>query len=202
MLLATSYTVMNNKKVAIVDDDTVVREVLQGMVEECGYTVVANGASGLDAVEICASGKVDLLVMDIGMPQMDGIEAAEIIKGKSPCMPILLVTGCYDHDVIRSAIEAGVTTYLVKPIRIEDLEPAIEFTLSHALECRELREQVDELKGTIASRLVVEKAKGLLMEHHGIGEAEAFARIRKTSMDKRMRMTEVADAIILTLAKT
>lgn len=171
------------------------------MVEECGYTVVADGASGLDAIEICASGEIDLLIMDIDMPQMDGIEAARKIKGRFSCMPILLVTGCYDNDMIRNAIEAGVTTYLVKPIRLEDLEPAIEFTFSHALECRELREKVDELKGTIASRQVVEKAKGLLMEHNGIGEAEAFARIRKTSMDKRMRMTEVADAIILTLAK-
>jgi response regulator NasT len=201
MLLATINTVMNNKKIAIVDDDSVVREVLQAMVEECGYTVVADGASGLDAIEICASGEIDLLIMDIDMPQMDGIEAARKIKGRFSCMPILLVTGCYDNDMIRNAIEAGVTTYLVKPIRLEDLEPAIEFTFSHALECRELREKVDELKGTIASRQVVEKAKGLLMEHNGIGEAEAFARIRKTSMDKRMRMTEVADAIILTLAK-
>ncbi|MBE9528078.1 MAG: response regulator [Proteobacteria bacterium] len=191
---------MNDKKVAIVDDEDVVRQVLKAMVEDCGYTVVAEGSSGLDAVEICASGGVDLLIMDIDMPQMDGIEAARRIKSSSP-VPILLVTGCYDHDMIKNAIEAGVTTYLVKPVRFEDLEPAVEFTFSHALECKELREQVDELKGTLASRQVIEKAKGLLMEHNGIGEAEAFARIRKTSMDKRMRMTEVADAIILTLAK-
>ncbi len=186
------------KRIAIVDDESVLRQVLKAMVEECGYSVVAEGASGLDAVDICATGTVDLLIMDVDMPEMDGLEAATKIMSSAP-IPILLVTGCYDHETIRNAIEAGVTTYLVKPVRLEDLEPAIEFTFSHALECKELREQVDELKGTLASRQVIEKAKGLLMVHNGINEAEAFARIRKMSMDKRVRMTEIAEAIVLTL---
>ncbi len=192
---------MNKKKrVAIVDDESVVRQVLKAMVEECGYSVIAEGTSGLDAIDICATGTVDLLIMDIDMPSMDGLEAARRIRSDSPT-PILLVTGCYEHDAIRDAIDAGVSTYLVKPVRLEDLEPAIEFAFSHSEECRELREQVDELKGTLASRPVIEKAKGLLMEHNGIGEAEAFGRIRKMSMDKRLRMVEVAEAIILTLEK-
>ncbi len=196
MLIA--YTIAMKRRVAIVDDDAVTREVLGAMIEECGYSVVAEGVSGFDAIEICAANKVDLLIMDIDMPGMSGLEASRKINDETPT-PILLVTGLYDQSVIRSAIEAGVSAYVVKPVRLEEIEPAVEFALSHAGECRGLREKVDELQGVLASRQVIERAKGLLMKHNGIDEAEAFARIRKMSMDKRRRMVDVAEAVILTL---
>ncbi len=189
------------KRVAIVDDDAVVRQVHTALVQECGYSVVAEGASGIDAIEICRAGGIDLIILDIDMPGMGGLNAARKIVVETST-PILLVTGVCDHSVIKDAIEAGVTAYIIKPVRLEEIEPAIEFALFHALECKGLREQVGELKGELASRRVIEKAKGLLMEHNGIGEAEAFARIRKISMDKRKRMKEVAEAVIITLEKS
>lgn len=186
------------RNIAIVDDSDSERAVLKGLVEECGFSVVAEASNGAEAVKMCRSGAPELIIMDVRMPGKDGIEAAEEINRFRPT-PIVILTAGNDPDTLKRAIGAGVMAYLVKPVRLEELEPAIELAISRFNEFRELREEVHDLREALESRKVVEKAKGLLMEKEGLTEAEAFKRIRKISMDKRKTMKEIAEVITLAL---
>ncbi len=186
------------KNIAIVDDNESERLVLKGLVEECGFNVVATAVNGAEAVEMCKAKRPELIIMDVKMPLKDGIEAAGEINSTNPT-PIVLLTADNDPDTLKRAIEAGVMAYLVKPVRLEELAPAIELAISRFSEFKELRTEVDGLKGALESRKIIEKAKGLLMAKEGIAEAEAFKRIRKISMDKRKTMKEIAEAVVLTL---
>lgn len=188
------------KRIAIIDDDASERFVVKGFAEESGYSVIAEGCNGAEAVEICKAKRPDIIVMDVKMPVKDGIEASFEINRSCPT-PIALLTGTNDDETITRAAEAGVMAYLVKPIREEDLAPAIELAITRFAEFNMLRKENSELKVTLQARKVIERAKGLLMEKEGISENEAFARIRKISMDKRKSMTEIAEVIILALEK-
>ena len=186
------------RNIAIVDDNDSERTIIKGLVEECGFNVVATAVNGAEAVKMCSREAPELIIMDVKMPLKDGIEAAAEINSTNPT-PIVLLTADNDPDTLKRAIEAGVMAYLVKPVRLEELPPAIELAISRFSEFKELRTEVDGLKGALESRKVIEKAKGLLMAREGLAEAEAFKRIRKISMDKRKTMKEIAEAVILTL---
>ncbi|MDP2690667.1 MAG: response regulator [Deltaproteobacteria bacterium] len=191
---------MGMKNIAIVDDDSSARFVLKGLVEEAGFRVVAEGVDGAEAIEICKAKAPDLVIMDVHMPIKDGIEAAGEI-GRACPTPVILLTARDDEETVRRAAGAGVMAYLVKPVREEELLPAIELAISRFSEFRLLREENAELKGALQARKTIEKAKGLLMAREKMSEGEAFARIRKISMDKRKSMAEIADVIILAFEK-
>lgn len=190
------YTGM--RKIAIIDDEPTVREILKDMITEAGYQVAAEGATGEDAVEICRSGGVDLVIMDVGLPKKDGLEAAREINRKHPT-PVVMLTAKADPETIRRATEAGVMAYLVKPVRFEELAPAIELAIGRFDEFKLLRDENRDLKETLEARKTIEKAKGLLMEKEGLTEAQAFQRIRKASMDRRSSMKEVAEVVLTAL---
>lgn len=187
------------RNIAIIDDNSTGRLVLRRLLEEKGYNIVAEGENGEQAIEICATHKPDLVVMDVKMPRKDGIEAASEINALSPT-PVVLLTARDDVATVRRAADAaGVMAYLIKPIREEELFPALELAASRFKEFMELREENAGLKNTLEARKLVEKAKGLLMEKDGLSEGEAFARIRRISMDKRKSMSEIAGVIIAAL---
>ena len=188
------------RKIAIVDDDASERIVLKGLLMENGFSVVAEGKSGLEAIDICRSSTPDLIIMDVRMPGKDGISAAFEISKICPT-PVVLLTASDDEETIRRAAEAGVMGFLLKPIREEGLVPAIELAISRFEEFVMLRKENAELKDALKARKTIEKAKGLLMERDKLNEAEAFARIRKIAMDKRKSMTEIAEVIILAFEK-
>jgi len=188
------------KNIAIVDDDASSRFVIRGFVEEAGLNVVAEGANGVEAVEICRTKAPDVVLMDINMPVKDGIEAAADIGRECPT-PVILLTARDDEATVKRAAGAGVMAYLVKPVREEELLPAIELAVSRFKEFRLLREENTELKSALAARKTIERAKGLLMARESISEGEAFSRIRKIAMDKRKSMAEIADVIILAFEK-
>ncbi|MBI2400804.1 MAG: response regulator [Deltaproteobacteria bacterium] len=188
------------RKIAIVDDNPTERLVLKGFIEDAGFTLVAEGSDGTQALEICRLNSPDLLIMDVKMPGKDGIEAAEEI-GRCCPTPIVLLTGCDDDETIRRAAEAGVMGYLMKPVRGEEIAPSVELAISRFSEFTALRKENEDLKNTLQARKLIEKAKGLLMEREGLSETESFTRIRKISMDKRKSMAEVAEVIIMAFDK-
>jgi two-component system, response regulator PdtaR len=191
---------MAMKNLAIIDDNASERFVLKGLVEAGGFRVIAEGGNGLEAVNICRDRSPDLVIMDVKMPLRDGIEAAAEINRQYQ-IPVVLLTARDDEETVRRAASAGVMAYLVKPIRQEELIPAVELAISRSLELRILKKENQDLKRALQERKVIEKAKGLLMEKKKISEEEAFSRIRSISMDKRKSMAEIAEVIILALEK-
>ena len=193
-------------KIAIIDDNASERTVLKGLVEDSGFAVVAEGINGQEAVDICRLKSPDLVIMDVKMPVKDGvkggikggIEAAAEISRLCPT-PVVLLTASDDEDTINRAVEAGVMGYLIKPVRQEDITPAIKLAMSRFLEFEILKRENRDLKNSLQARKAIEKAKGLLMEKEGLSEAAAFARIRKISMDRRQSMTDIAEIIITAL---
>ncbi len=185
------------RKVLIIDDQPNQRKILRGLLEMVGCEVVGEGSNGREAIELAMKIKPEVVIMDVKMPGMDGIEAAKEINMKFPT-PIILCTVKRDEETLERAKGAGVMAYLVKPPREEDLLPTIEIAISRFKEFRALREEVEDLKDALEARKVIEKAKGVLMEKMGLSEGEAFRRIRKMSMDRRKPMKEVAEAILMT----
>lgn len=182
--------------IAIVDDSSNERFILKRLLEGCGHQVVAEGADGLDAVRICVAVRPALVMLDVRMPRMGGLAAVMEINrlGFTVCM---LLTACVDDDTVRAAAEAGVMGYLVKPLRQEELNPAIALAMTRFAEFKALKEENAELKAALAVRKVIEKAKGLLMEKERLTEDEAFARIRGMSMERRLPMSQVAESLII-----
>ncbi|MBN1641991.1 MAG: response regulator [Anaerolineae bacterium] len=187
---------MERTRVIIADDESLVRVDLREALTELGYLVVGEVGDGASAVSMARELDPDVLVMDIKMPGMDGIEAARILT-EEKIAPVILLTAYSQRDLIERAKESGVVGYLVKPFRETDLTPAIELALARFAEFRTLQEEVGNLTEALETRKKVEKAKGILMEKQGMSEAEAFRKIQKMSMNTRKPMKEVAEAIIL-----
>ncbi len=183
-------------RVIIADDESLIRMDLREMLTNLGYLVVGEVGDGRSAVNLARELKPDLVIMDIKMPDMDGIEAAKILT-EERIAPVLLLSAYSQTDLVERAREAGVTGYLVKPIREADLAPAIEVALARFREFLEVQKQVDDLKDALETRKLVDRAKGILMDRQGLTEAEAFRKIQKMSMNNRKPMKEVAWAIIL-----
>jgi response regulator NasT len=182
--------------VIIADDESLVRVDLREALAELGYLVVGEVGDGQSAVNMARELDPDVVVMDIKMPGMDGIEAARVLT-EEKVAPVVLLTAYSQKDLIDRAKEAGVVGYLVKPFRETDLAPAIELALARFAEFRALQEEVGNLQEALETRKKVEKAKGILMDQQGMSESEAFRKIQKMSMNTRKPMKEVAEAIIL-----
>lgn len=187
-----------DKRVAIVEDDPSQRRVLSGLLELKGYQVVAEASSGEDALALCKELRPDVVIMDINMPGMDGLEAAREINEESPTAVVML-SARDDDEAVRKAYEAGAMGYLIKPVGAEALYAAMEVAIFRFRELEKLLKENAELKDSLEARKYVERAKGLLMEAYGLTEDEAFKRLRKLSMDGRKPMVDVAKVITLSL---
>jgi AmiR/NasT family two-component response regulator len=184
-------------RIIIADDESLIRLDLREMLVHLGYDVIGEAGDGRSAMELARKLRPDLVIMDIKMPDLDGISAAEGLT-EDRIAPVVLLTAYSDQALVDRAKEAGVVGYVVKPFREAELMPVIELSLARFEEFQALEREVGNLKDALESRKVVERAKGVLMEVHGLRESEAFHRIRKTSMDARKSMREVAEAILLT----
>jgi response regulator NasT len=187
-------------RLIIADDESLVRTDLREALTELGYLVVGEVGDGQSAVNMARELEPDVVVMDIKMPGLDGIDAARILT-QEKIAPVVLLTAYSQADLIERATEAGVVGYLVKPFRETDLPPAIELAKARFGEFRALEEEVDNLAEALETRKKVERAKGILMDKQSLTESEAFRRIQKMSMNTRRPMKEVAEAIILANAE-
>ena len=183
------------KTILICDDEPVIRMNLKAMLKDIGFDDVLECGDGKRAVEMALASFPDMAVLDITMPEMDGITAATEIRKKLK-IPILLLTNSYDAQTAKRAAACGVAAFLTKPLRAQDLLPAIEMALAHSEQVEDLKEKVEDLRETIENRKIIEKAKGLLMEQGRISEADAYRAMQKIAMDKRKSLRQVADGIL------
>lgn len=183
------------RRVVVAEDETLIRldivEILRGE----GYDVVGEADNGEKAIELAREHQPDLVLMDVKMPVMDGITAAETIV-KERIAPVVLLTAFSQKELVERAREAGAMAYVVKPFTPADLVPAIEIAISRHEEIKALEKEVGDLTEQFATRKLVERAKSLLTEKMGLTEPEAFRWIQKTSMDRRLSMREVAETVI------
>lgn len=187
---------MERTRVIIADDESVIRADLREMLTNLNYLVIGEAGDGESAVNMARQLKPSVVIMDIKMPDMDGIEAASILT-KEKIAPVLLLTAYAQRDLVDRAKEAGVVGYLVKPFREQEIVPAIEIALARFGEFRELEKEVGDLNETLETRKLVDRAKGILMDTQGLTEQEAFRKIQKMSMNSRKPMKEIAQAIVL-----
>jgi two-component system, response regulator PdtaR len=165
------------------------------MLEEEGYSVVAEAADGETAVDRVAALRPDLAILDVKMPVLDGISAAERIAADR-IAPVVILTAFSQRELVERARDAGAMAYLVKPFTKADLVPAIEMAVSRFTEIRALDSEVSTLRDRLEVRKLLDRAKGLLQSEHGMSEPQAFRWIQKTSMDRRLTMRKVAEAVI------
>jgi two-component system, response regulator PdtaR len=184
-------------RILVAEDETIIRLDLKETLERAGFEVCGEARDGEEAVELAREEKPDLAVLDVKMPRLDGIEAARRILAERP-IPIVMLTA-YGHDeLVARAVEAGVFAYLVKPFRESDLLPAIQTAKARYAELEALREEAESLAEALATRKVVERAKGLLMEQEGLSERDAFTRLQRVSQTSGRPMKVVAEALIAT----
>jgi AmiR/NasT family two-component response regulator len=183
------------RRVVVAEDETLIRLDIVEMLQDAGYEVVAEADNGQRAVELAREHRPDLVLMDVKMPVLDGITAAEQIASDR-IAPVVLLTAFSQRELVERAREAGAMAYVVKPFTVDDLVPAIEIAISRAEEIAALEREVSDMKEQFATRKLVERAKSLLTTKMGLTEPEAFRWIQKTSMDRRLSMREVAEAII------
>lgn len=187
------------KTVVVAEDEALIRMDIVEMLRDAGYRVVAEAENGERAVELTREHTPDLVLMDVKMPVMDGITAAEQIA-EARIAPVVLLTAFSQRELVERAREAGAMAYVVKPFTVEDVVPAIEIAMSRFEEISALEHEVADMKEQFATRKLVERAKSLLQTKMGLSEPEAFRWIQKTSMDRRLSMREVAEAIISQVA--
>ena len=187
---------MAQTRLVIADDESLIRMNLKETLVGLGYLVVGEAGDGVSAITLARQLQADLVVMDIKMPKLDGIQAAEVLT-QERIAPVLLLTAYNDRELVDRARDAGVVAYLVKPFREADLLPAIEVAIARFQELRSLDKQLGDLQEAMETRKIVERAKGLLMETQGLTEGEAFRRIQQLSMNTRKPMKEIAQALLL-----
>jgi len=186
-------------RVLIAEDEALIRLDLREMLQEEGFEVVGEVADGASAVRLARELTPDLVILDVKMPVMDGIEAAEEIS-RERLAGILILTAFSQRELVERARRAGALAYLVKPFQKHDLLPAIEIAISRFRELSGLEAAVDDLQGQLASRKLVERAKGLLQEHEGMSEADAFRALQREAMQRRVTMGTVSEETIARLA--
>lgn len=184
-----------NNRVIIAEDNAKTRLFLKNQLELLGYEVIAAVSNGQAAVESAEEMNPNLVIMDVKMPEMDGIDAARAISAKST-VPIILITGLSSDEMATKAIEAGVFAYLVKPVTKKQLEPAIKLALARYDEFKSLKVEVSDLKDAIETRKLVERAKGILMKRCNISEEDAFKLLQTHSQKENKKMREIAETIV------
>ncbi len=195
MMAKTKNEKAKGQRVLIAEDNEKTRAFLAGQLELLGHRVVASVANGREAVDLADKLDPTLVIMDIKMPEMDGIDAAKAISEKKS-VPIILITGITSNDVATRAIEAGVYAYLLKPVTKKQLDPAIKVALSRFREFQGLKGEVHSLKEAIETRKLIEKAKGILMKRCTISEEDAYKVLQRYSQKENKKMREIAESII------
>ncbi len=188
------------KRVLVAEDEAIIRLDLAEMLRESGYDVVGQVGDGEQAVEMARSLRPDIAILDVKMPVMDGLSAAEEI-GRERICPVVMLTAFSQTELVERARDAGVMAYVVKPFTRGDITPAIDIALSRWSELKALEDEVADLGERLETRKAVDRAKGVLMARLKISEADAFRWIQKTAMDRRMGMREVAEAVIAGMEK-
>ncbi len=182
-------------RIAVADDELDMRDYLQAILPCFGHQVVAVASTGRELVEKCREERPDLVITDIKMPGMDGIDAAGQICKDCP-IPVILVSAYQDHDLIQRAEEDHILAFLVKPIKQSDLEPAIAIAIRRFEQFQALRQEAADLRQALEDRKLIEKAKGLLMKRTGLDEHEAFRRLQRLASERNRRLVEVATMIL------
>jgi response regulator NasT len=180
-------------RIVVAEDEALIRMDLVEMLGEAGYLVVAQASDGAEAIALVAEHKPDLAILDVKMPILDGITAAEEIIATCP---VLMLTAFSQRELVNRARDAGVMAYVLKPFTINDLVPAIEIAISRHLQMKSLAAEVADLHDRLESRKIIDRAKGILMAALNLSEPEAFSWIQKAAMDRRLTMKEVAQAVI------
>ena len=180
-------------RILVAEDEALIRMDLVEMLVEAGYEVVAQASDGAQAIELAQLHKPDLAILDVKMPILDGISAAEKIIAIAP---VLMLTAFSQRELVERARDAGVMAYVVKPFSIGDLVPAIEIAISRHLQMRTLADEVADLHERLETRKTIDRAKGILMQALSLSEPEAFSWIQRAAMDRRLTMKEVAQAVI------
>jgi response regulator NasT len=187
-----------NKKtlrIVIADNESLIRLDIREMLEDAGHEVVGEAVNGRRAVELTRQHRPDLVLMDIKMPEMDGITAAGKIYADK-IAPVILLTAFSQPDIVDKAKDSGVLGYLVKPVQESQLFPAMEIALSRWQEMQGLEDELEKLKDSLETRKMVDRAKGIIMAAHKLGEQEAYRRMQQYAMQKRVPLKEVAQSII------
>ena len=188
-------TTSEARRVVIAEDEALIRMDLAEMLVEEGYVVVGQAADGAAAVDLAEQQRPDLVILDVKMPVLDGIAAAERIA-QARIAPVVILTAFSQRELVDRARDAGAMAYLVKPFTRSDLVPAIEIAMSRFTELGELEREIADLGEQLAARKAVDRAKGALQKELGLSEPEAFRWIQKTAMDLRRSMREVADGVV------
>lgn len=186
---------MEPLKAIIAEDEQLTRTIIRARLEKLGHTVVAEAENGVEAVEAARLHKPDVIIMDIKMPIMDGIEAARTILSDTPCA-ILFLSSFNEEELLDQASATGALAYIMKPFRKEDLAPALAIAVSRFAEIRSQQKEIDLLKDTLETRKLIERAKGILMDRHSMSESEAFKRIHFQARNQNKKMREIAQSII------
>jgi response regulator NasT len=192
---------MGATRILIAEDEAIIRLDLARMLAAADFNVCAEARDGLEAVELAAATAPDVAILDVKMPQLDGLEAARRILAARP-LPVLLLTAYGDADLVARAADVGAFAYLMKPFREQDLVPAIRTAQARHAELTDLRLEASSLREALAARKAIERAKGILMAKDGITEAEAFERLRRASQRSGRPMQVIAEALAATLADT
>lgn len=182
-------------RVLVAEDEALIRLDLVEMLREEGYDVAGEAADGEEAIKLATELDPDLVILDVKMPKVDGIEAAQHIAGNR-IAPVVILTAFSQRDLVERARDAGAMAYLVKPFAKRDLVPAIELAISRFNELAALEQEVAGLTERLETRKIVERAKGILMTKQGLSEPEAFRWVQRTAMDRRTTMKAVAEAVI------
>ena len=180
-------------RILVAEDEALIRMDLIEMLQEAGYAVVAEATNGEEAIALATEHQPDLAILDVKMPVLDGISAAEKIISIAP---VLMLTAFSQKELVDRARDAGVMAYVVKPFTIGDLVPAIEIAISRHTQMKSLADEVADLHERLETRKIIDRAKGILMKALNLSEPEAFSRIQRAAMDRRLTMKEVANAVI------
>ena len=182
-------------RVIVAEDEAIIRMDLIEMLREAGYNVIGEAANGREAISLARHLKPDLAILDVKMPEIDGISAAEVIVSEK-LEAVLMLTAFSQRELVERARDAGAMAYLVKPFSISDLTPAIEMALGRYAQIQALEAEVGELGERLEARKLVDRAKGVLMANLGISEPEAFKWIQKAAMDQRTSMSAVSEGVL------
>lgn len=187
-------------RILLADDEAILRLDLREMLTDAGHEIVGEAANGQEAIKLAKELKPDFIIMDVKMPIMDGIKASQVIAAEN-IAPVLLLTAYSQQDIVDKASDAGVIAYLVKPVREEQLFPAMEVAVKRFAEVQQLNLELDKLKESLETRKLLDRAKGILMAAHGMTEQEAYRKMQQFSMAKRISLKELAESIIAAAAQ-
>ena len=186
---------MESLRAIIAEDEQLTRTIIRARLEKLGHTVVEEVGDGARAVDAARLHKPDFIIMDIKMPEMDGIEAARQILNETPCA-ILFLSSFNEQELVEQASETGALAYLMKPFRKEDLAPALAIAIARFKKIQGQAGEIEQLKETLETRKIIERAKGILMDRHHMSEEEAFKRIHFQARNQNKKMREIAQSII------